>query len=65
MGTISKPEELLGKRVVTSFPNLTRKYFEGLKKDHGTKIRCVQPRPVAPRLALAPRSHTLTSPPPS
>jgi hypothetical protein len=46
IGTVSKPEELIGKRVVTSFPNLTRQYFDGLQKDHNTTIRCETRRPL-------------------
>lgn len=39
IGTVASPADLIGKRIVTSFPNLTRKYFDALKKDHGTTIK--------------------------
>jgi len=39
---ISDAKHFLGKRIVTSFPNLTKKYFDDIgPKDHGTKIRVV------------------------
>ena len=40
-GRYKSPKELAGKRVVTSFPNLTRKYFEPLDAELGvtTNIR--------------------------
>ena len=37
---IKSPKDLVGKRIVTSFPNLTKKYFNNLGNDE-TKIRYV------------------------
>ena len=38
----SSAESLAGKRIVTSFPNLSRRYFEAREKDdHQTKIKCI------------------------
>lgn len=34
---ISNPMQLAGKRIVTSFPNITRTYFEALEKEADTK----------------------------
>ncbi|KAF2645650.1 ATP phosphoribosyltransferase [Massarina eburnea CBS 473.64] len=36
-GTLTKPEDLVGKNVVTSFTNLTEQYFRKLEAQHETK----------------------------
>lgn len=38
-GTVQDPKELIGKRIVTSFPNLTKKYFDEIDPDHTTTIK--------------------------
>lgn len=35
-GPITKPEELVGKNIVSSFVNLSEKYFADLESKHGT-----------------------------
>lgn len=39
VGTITDPKELCGKRIVTSFPNLSAKYFSELDPTKETSIR--------------------------
>ena len=43
IGSFSDPKELVGKRIVTSFPNLTRKYFGNIAQEGQaeTQVRCV------------------------
>jgi ATP phosphoribosyltransferase len=43
VANITDVKQLAGKRIVTSFPNLTKKYFDGLDQELGvqTKIRFV------------------------
>jgi len=36
-----KPEDLAGKRIATSFPNLTKQYFAGKEESTPTQIRCI------------------------
>jgi ATP phosphoribosyltransferase len=36
-----KPEDLAGKRIVTSFPTVTRKYFEPFELGKQTQIKCI------------------------
>ena len=44
---IKSPSELAGKRIVTSFPNLTRKYFRKIEKNLGLTIGCTKIRYVS------------------
>lgn len=37
-GSITSPEELVGKNIVTSFVNLSQKYFEDLEKKAGVEV---------------------------
>ncbi|EGD74795.1 ATP phosphoribosyltransferase [Salpingoeca rosetta] len=53
-GTVSDPSELIGKRIVTSFPNLTKTYFDKIDPGHTTSIKYVTGSvEVAPSLGLA------------
>eukprot|EP00730_Choanoeca_flexa_P007941 TRINITY_DN12416_c1_g1_i1.p1 TRINITY_DN12416_c1_g1~~TRINITY_DN12416_c1_g1_i1.p1 ORF type:complete len:293 (+),score=73.20 TRINITY_DN12416_c1_g1_i1:99-977(+) len=53
-GTVSDPKELIGKRIVTSFPNVTRKFFDEIDPGHKTSIKYVTGSvEVAPSLGLA------------
>ena len=40
-GTTQDPRQLAGKRVVTSFPVLTKKYFASLENGEETKVKCI------------------------
>ena len=40
-GTTQDPRQLAGKRVVTSFPVLTKKYFASLENGEATKVKCI------------------------
>ncbi|CAH0367162.1 unnamed protein product [Pelagomonas calceolata] len=40
-GSTQDPRQLAGKRVVTSFPVLTKKYFAGLETGAETKVKCI------------------------
>eukprot|EP00043_Microstomoeca_roanoka_P017040 m.176587 g.176587 ORF g.176587 m.176587 type:complete len:327 (-) comp16562_c4_seq1:172-1152(-) len=53
-GTIKDPKDLIGKRIVTSFPNLTKAYFDKIDPAHTTSIKYVTGSvEVAPSLGLA------------
>ena len=38
-GTVADPSQLVGKRIVTSFPNLTKAYFDKIDPNHTTSIK--------------------------
>jgi ATP phosphoribosyltransferase len=40
-GAITEPKHLAGKRIVTSFPNLSKAFFEQFEDDDETRIKCV------------------------
>lgn len=53
-GTVSSPKELVGKRIVTSFPNITKTFFDSIDPNHKTSIKYVTGSvEVAPSLGLA------------
>eukprot|EP00045_Choanoeca_perplexa_P003963 m.34611 g.34611 ORF g.34611 m.34611 type:complete len:289 (-) comp12325_c0_seq1:958-1824(-) len=54
VGTVNDPKDLIGKRIVTSFPNITRKFFDEIDPSHTTSISYVTGSvEVAPSLGLA------------
>ena len=38
-GTVADPSQLVDKRIVTSFPNLTKAYFDKIDPNHTTSIK--------------------------
>ena len=41
IGKVRDPKDLIGKRIVTSFPNITRSFFDSIDPNHTTSIRYV------------------------
>ena len=41
VGQVTDVRSLAGKRIVTSFPNLTRSYFSPMDADQPTQIKCI------------------------
>mmetsp|Transcript_12559 Transcript_12559/g.29541 ORF Transcript_12559/g.29541 Transcript_12559/m.29541 type:complete len:353 (+) Transcript_12559:164-1222(+) len=41
VGEVTDVRSLAGKRIVTSFPNLTRNYFDAMGADKPTQIKCI------------------------